>query len=80
MNAQSITMSYSRDVYTFDEFDVNITQSLNICVIGNDNNCATLDLSVNLPVMSVSSALTIFEGFITFRNLVFVLSILFVLI
>lgn len=52
-------MTYNRDVYTFDDFDVNITQSLNICVIGSTNNCAKLDLSINVPVMSVSSALTI---------------------
>lgn len=52
-------MTYSRDVYTFDDFDVNITQSLNLCVIGSSNNCANLNLALNLPAMTVSSALTI---------------------
>jgi hypothetical protein len=52
-------MTYSRDVYTFDDYDVNITQSLNLCVIGSSNNCAQLSLPLNLPVMTVSSALTI---------------------
>jgi hypothetical protein len=53
-------MSYNRDIYTFDDFDVNITKSLNICVIGSTSSCAKLELPLNVPTMSVASALTIF--------------------
>lgn len=53
-------MTYSRDIYTFDDFDVNITKILNLCVIGGTSSCAKLELPLNVPAMSVSSALTIF--------------------
>lgn len=58
--SQSTMMTYNRDVYTFDDFDVNITQSVNICIIGSANNCAQVQLPLNLPAMTVGSALTIF--------------------
>lgn len=60
INQNSTMMSYNRDIYTFDDFDVNITKSLNICVIGSTSSCAKLELPLNVPTMSVASALTIF--------------------
>jgi hypothetical protein len=59
-NVKSTMMGYSRDIYTFDDFDVNITKILSICLIGSSSSCAKMELPLNVPAMSVSSALTIF--------------------
>lgn len=56
----SVFMSVTRDVYTYDDFDINITETLSICLIGSQSNCATVKLPINYPIMTVSSALTIY--------------------
>lgn len=57
--AQSVTMSYSRDVFTYDTFDAGITQSINVCLIGSEHHCSQFSLPLNYPIMTVESALSI---------------------
>ena len=62
VNSQSISLTYSRDIFTFDSFDAVLGQVVNICIIGSQTGCSELTLPINFPVMTVESALTIFEG------------------
>ena len=62
--SQSVMMTYTRDIYTFDTFDSPITQSLKICLIGTQNHCTTLSLPLIIPSMTVFSALTISEPYL----------------
>ncbi len=57
-------MTYSRNIYTFDNFDYPISNPLQICIIGTETNCGTFNIKTNDPVMTVSSALTIGEKYI----------------
>ena len=38
--SSSTFMSYSRDIFTFDSFDANIGQVVNICLIGSQEHCS----------------------------------------
>ena len=59
INSNSVTMSYTRDIFTFDSFDASLSQSLHICLYGSLESCGDLNLPLNIPSMTVSSALTI---------------------
>jgi len=67
-------MSYTRDVYTYDDFDYQVTQEMDVCLIGSQTHCQTIVIPLNYPMMSVASALNIFEV-----NLTWILSLLFFL-
>lgn len=56
---QSIMMTYTRDIFTFDTFDSKVGQSFSICLIGTQSHCGSFTLPINYPSMSVLSALTI---------------------
>ena len=73
----SVFMSYSRDVLTFDGFDAPISQVINICLIGAQVGCAELTLPLNYPMMTVQSALTIWQPHLTY---LFLASLLFLAI
>lgn len=56
---QSVKLTYSRDIYTFDSFDAEVGKSISICLIGTQNHCGSFTLSINDPSMTVSSAISI---------------------
>lgn len=62
--SQSIMLTYTRDIFTFDTFDTKLGQSLSICLIGAQSHCGSFTLPINYPSMSVLSALTISEPFL----------------
>lgn len=64
--AQSIMLSYSRDLFTFDSFDSTVGKSLSICLIGSQNNCGSFTLPISYPSMSVSSAISVNEPHLDF--------------
>jgi hypothetical protein len=54
-------LAYSRNAYTSDVFDNVLTLSIDICLIGAQTGCSSIYLPFIYPIMSVSSALIIFQ-------------------
>ena len=76
VNTNSVTMSYTRDLFTFDSFDASLSRSLHLCLTGSSESCGDFSLPLNIPAMSVSSALTIWQYHISTTN---VLTLIFLL-
>lgn len=55
----AVFLEYTRDVYTYDSFDYQVTATLSVCLIGAQTSCATLSPPYLVPTMSVQSALQI---------------------
>lgn len=76
IKTQSVMMSYKRDLFTFDSFDKTVGQTFSVCLIGIQSHCQTFTLPLNYAIMSVYSALTIFESFHFNINLILLLLLL----
>lgn len=60
-SATSSQISYTRPVFTYDDFDSSIYNETEICVtVGSNNQCEILELQNLYPIMSVVSSFTIF--------------------
>lgn len=75
--SQSVKLTYSRDIFTFDSFDKSVGKSVSICLIGSQYYCGSFTLSINDPSMAVSSALSIHEDHLTFLSSLTVLLLCF---
>lgn len=57
----AVFLDYSRDVYTYDSFDYQVTATMTVCLIGSQTSCATITPPYLVPTMSVQSALQIYD-------------------
>lgn len=61
-SASSVMMLFTREAYTFDTFDYQLSDSTEVCVIGSSTHCSTVTLKSLIPVLSISSALTVHQA------------------
>lgn len=62
----AVFLEYTRDVYTYDSFDYQITAGMSVCLIGTQTSCASITPPYLVPTMSVQSALQIYAAHLVF--------------
>jgi hypothetical protein len=73
--ASGVYLDYTRDVYTYDSFDSEISSSFTVCLIGTTSDCATVSPPYLVPTMSVQSALQIYSQHLV-SSLILLMSLL----